>query len=305
MITLTQIRELDLAVPSAPGRPSHLSAASGLVRVGSLIYVVADDELHLGVFQLDSGDPGQLIRIFDGALPEGKAERKQRKPDLEALTLLPVSNDFPHGALLALGSGSRANRRNGIVLALDAQGRVNGAPRVADFSALFAPLEETFPDLNIEGAMVSGEELHLFQRANSGNPVNAVIRFHLADVLALLSAEQLELIEPIAIDRIDLGTTDGIPYGFTDAAALPDGETLFIAVAEDTGNAYDDGPCAGAVIGILDRQGRVRRQSTIDRPCKVEGVDARLEDGTIKLLLVTDADDPGIPAKLFSATMAT
>ena len=89
MITLTEIRELDLAAPSAPGRPSHLSAASGLVRVNSLIYVIADDEVHLGVFRLDSAEPGQLIRLFDGALPDAKAERKKRKPDLEAFTLLP------------------------------------------------------------------------------------------------------------------------------------------------------------------------------------------------------------------------
>ena len=124
-------------------------------------------------------------------------------------------------------------------------------------------------------------------------------------MLELLKAGQSKLIKPIAIDRVDLGNIDSIPYGFTDAAALPDGETVFIAVAEDTENAYDDGPCMGAVTGILDSEGRVRRQIALDRPCKVEGVDARLEGGTIKLLLVTDADDPGIPAKLFSATMAT
>ena len=50
MITLTKIRELDLADCGDAGLPRHLSAASGLACAGSSIYVVADDELHLGVF---------------------------------------------------------------------------------------------------------------------------------------------------------------------------------------------------------------------------------------------------------------
>jgi hypothetical protein len=124
VISLTKIRELELLAPPSPQRPAHLSAASGLVCIHSLLYVVADDELHLGVFGAADNKPGHLIRLFDGELPEPAAKRKKRKPDCEALTLLPPHGAYPHGALLALGSGSHLNRYRGAILKLDFSGAV-------------------------------------------------------------------------------------------------------------------------------------------------------------------------------------
>src|SRR5688572_30525555 len=116
MIALTKLRDLTLSEAPAPGRPLHLSAASGLVCIHSFLYVVADDEHQLGVFRSEHREPGSLIRLFDGSLPDAKPDRKKAKPDLEALTLLPSYRDYPQGALLALGSGSRSNRRMGALL---------------------------------------------------------------------------------------------------------------------------------------------------------------------------------------------
>ena len=112
MITLTKVRQLDLSA-ATPGRPLYLSAASGLVCLRSFNYVVADDELHLGVFRANSNEPGHLVRLFEGELPAGNADRKKQKADFEALALLPTFGNYPDGALLALGSGSRPNRRLG------------------------------------------------------------------------------------------------------------------------------------------------------------------------------------------------
>jgi hypothetical protein len=170
MITLTRIRDLDLSAPATPGRPSHLSAASGLACRDSYIYVIADDELHLGVFRTIDSGPGRLIRLFDGALPDSNPDRKKQKPDLEALTLLPAYGGYPHGALLVLGSGSTRKRRMGALLGLDEQGAVCGPPHVLDLSPMLAPLDDEFAALNIEGAIVSGDELRLFQRGNSDMP---------------------------------------------------------------------------------------------------------------------------------------
>ena len=78
---------VDAHCASGNGRPAHISAASGLVWIGSQFYVVADDEFHLGVFSQDALSPGRLIRLFDGALPDSKAERKKRKPDLETFCI--------------------------------------------------------------------------------------------------------------------------------------------------------------------------------------------------------------------------
>jgi hypothetical protein len=303
MIALTKIRELNLSAAVSPGRPLHLSAASGLVCLKSFIYVVADDELHLGVFRAGSHEPGHLIQLFDGVLPDSKAARKKKKPDLEALTLLPAHGDYPNGALLALGSGSTPNRRMGAVLGLDAEGAVRGVPHVVDLSPLLAPLDDKFPALNIEGATISGDELRLFQRGNTRHPVNAIIRFPLSALFDLLSLKRVGAMQPSAIDTIDLGQIDGIPFCFTDAAALPDGAMVITAIAEDTDDAYDDGPCIGAAIGIADSGGHLRCLHRLDRPHKIEGVDARVDRDVIKLLLVTDADDANVPAGLFSATI--
>ena len=303
MIALTKIRELNLSAAVSPGQHLHLSAASGLACVNSFIYVVADDELHLGVFRAANSEPGHLVRLFDGTLPESKAARKKKKPDFEALTLLPPHGDYPNGALLALGSGSRPNRRMGGLLGLDAQGAVRGVPHVVDLSPMLAPLDDAFAALNIEGAIVSGGELRLFQRGNKRHAVNAIIRFPLSALFDLLSLGRVEMMTPSAIDTIELGQIDGIPFCFTDAAALPNGDMVFTAIAEDTDDPYNDGPCAGAAIGIADNSGHLLYMRQLDRPYKIEGVDARMDGDDIRLLLVTDADDAEVSAGLFSAAI--
>ena len=95
MITLKKLRELDLAATGEAGMPRHLSAASGLACPGSAFYVVADDELHLGVFDAAGDAPGRLLRLFDGELPTEKKARKKQKPDLEAITQLPAVRGLP------------------------------------------------------------------------------------------------------------------------------------------------------------------------------------------------------------------
>lgn len=303
MITLSKRRDLDLTTASAPGRPMHLSAASGLVCIDAALYVIADDELHLGVFSATDGAPGHLIRLFEGLLSPDKKDRKKSKPDLEGLTLLPPFGRYPHGALFAVGSGSRHNRRLGALLALDVRGAVLGPAQVVDLAPLLVPLEQEFEALNIEGMVVSGEHLRLFQRGNSRQGANAIVSFTLSGLLDALSAGSRSAIKPTAIDIFDLGEIDGIPLAFTDAAALPDGSTVFTAVAEDTDNPYDDGRCGGAAIGLIDRGGALHSLDPLDQPHKVEGLHAWDDGEAIKLLLVTDADDPSVPASLYAAAM--
>jgi hypothetical protein len=58
----------------------------------------------------------------------------------------------------------------------------------------------------------------------------------------------------------------------------------------------------GAALGVIDRD-RLDSVRPLDRPHKIEGLNGRLEGNSIELLLVTDDDDPLIPARLFSATL--
>jgi len=304
MIALTEIRVLNLVGAGDPALPRHLSAASGLVCCGAFIYVVADDELHLGVFNAADRAPGRLIRLFDGALPADKAARKKQKPDLEAIAQLPPFGDYDRGALLALGSGSKRNRGRGALLGLDALGAIDGAPTIIDLVPLFDDLDRRFPALNIEGAVAVGNELRLLQRAIRRHPQNAIIRYPLPAILdALATGAAIEAMAPTSIDLIDLGTIDGVPLSFTDAASLPGGGMVFTAVAEDTEDTYNDGVCLGAAIGVIAGDGTMQMLDRLDGCPKVEGVAARVESDGLRLLLVSDADDPTIPASLYATTL--
>lgn len=295
MDDLEHLRDLHLQPCSHPQGHAHLSAASALVRVGGHLYVVADDELYLGVFSENDLQPGRLLRLFPGDLPLAKAERKAAKPDLESLALLPPGAGFTTGALLALGSGSTAKRQAGVLLALDAQGNVQGEPRLLDLTALYQPLRERFADLNIEGAFLLGEQFVLLQRGNQGDSANALVRFAWPALRAWLLDPASPAPAAEKIEIVQLGELGGVALGFTDGAALADGRWLFSAVAENTTDSYQDGACLGTLIGLVGLDGAVQRLAELDGRWKVEGI-ALDEAGD--LLLVTDADDPATAASL-------
>lgn len=302
---LIKIRELNLTAAAAAGRPAHLAAASGLVRTDSQLYVVADDELHLGVFPASGMQAGRLMRLFDGALPDAYAPRKASKPDMETLMRLPPFADYAHGALLALGSGSKTHRCRGVLLALDAQGVVGERVREINLSAFYGALDEHVSALNIEGSFVDGPELCLLQRGNKNSGANTLIRYALAPLLDALAAHtDLPALLPLALHTVALDGIEGTPLTFTDGAALPNGDIVFSAVAENTQDHYNDGRCLGAAIGIMTRDGQLRSLHPLDHPHKIEGIDARVEGDTMHLLMVTDADNATMPAALFSTTLA-
>jgi hypothetical protein len=301
-VAFRAVRPLTLAAGVHPRGATFISAASGLVRVRDTYYIVADDELHLGVFRAGSDAPLELVRLFAGDLPEAAAVRKALKPDLESLLLLPSSPARPHGALLALGSGSRPNRCRGALINLDDAGAVRGIARSVDLRPLYGRLDGHFATLNIEGAFVAGAELVLLQRGGR-DARNSVVRFDLATALAALEGEA-EPPLPRSVRDVALGAVGGVPLAFTDGAALPDGRWVFSAVAEDSADAYDDGACAAAAIGVADGSDVLHWLEPLDPVRKVEGIDARIVDGTLQLALVTDGDDPGTPAELGSVSIA-
>jgi hypothetical protein len=271
MLETRILRELLVDGPPAVAGRAHLSAASGLAKLGNRLFVVADDEHHLATFDLFNDEPGRLVPIFDGELPLRHEARKAAKPDCEALLVLPAFGGYPHGALLAMGSGSRPSRQRGALLALDAAGDIQGPVRTVDLTPLFAMLHEHFPDLNIEGAFVHGDTLSLLQRGNSGSAINARIDLSWRDLQRWLACAGTAP-GPALITRFELGAIDGVPLSFTDGAALPEGNWLFSAAAEETADSYSDGGCAGSVIGLVDAGGTIRTLERLSPTCKVEGI---------------------------------
>ena len=279
--------------------PSHFSAASGMWIADDTLYAVADDELVLGVFSLQDDRPGQTLPLLAGALPAAAKARKAAKPDFESLTCLPACARHPHGALLALGSGSTRQRQRGVLWPCPGPQELSGTPQVFCLLPLYAPLAPHFADLNIEGAVVQGQVLKLWHRANKTHRTNAVIEYRLSDLHATLDgATSARALQPQRIDPYDLGDVAGVPLAFTDAFALDNGDCLFTAVAENTSDSYRDGECVAAVIGLIDRQRRLRWMRPVTPTFKLEGISAKVVGDQLRIRLVSDADDRSAPAQL-------
>jgi hypothetical protein len=284
MIALHRIAELDV------------SAASGLVRVGDSLCVVADDELFLSIYDAD-GAPRKRVTLFKGELPEDHAERKKEKPDLEALTLL------PDGRLLAIGSGSKPNRMRGALIAPDDSWSVEPI----DLAPLYRLLDTRIEDLNIEGAAVVDGRLFLAQRGNGAAGIHALIELDLAHVLDTLARDFVVSAGALrAIRNVELGKLAEGALGFTDLAPHPSRNVLvFAAAAEASASTYDDGEVTGSAVGVIDLEGGVERCIALSPCCKIEGLAVTEEAGrgALSLLMVADADDRAHPAPLFTALL--
>lgn len=295
---------LDLGAPDEHGESAHVAAASGVVRRGDFVYVIGDDELFLSVFRLSSQEPGRRARVFEGELAADHAERKAGKPDLEALTVLPPTDEHPYGALLGLGSGSKPTRDRGFLWGLAPDGSLARAPAVLDLQPLYGLLRERVEELNVEGAAVMGDQLWLLHRGNGKARVNAIAELVLDEVLeSLVSDRTLAASELQRLSTYDLGALDGARLTFSDATPLADHVLVFTASAERSEDTYADGEIAGSVVGTIDGDGEVRRLRAIDPRFKVEGVHASIDTGVVDFLFVCDQDDPSVASPLLSAAM--
>ncbi len=294
---LTHLRDLAVDTPLPSGH-AFLSAASGMVVCGSALYVVADDAQCLGVFDLGTAEPGRLIPLIAGELPKDAVERKKQKPDFEILLALPCAGAT---RLLAMGSGSTSQRMRGALIDLpdhnapapDALANV----RPIDLQALFAAIAPLVPEINLEGAVLRGDELLLFNRGNMEYPASQIIAVPLSALLeggpvtATLHAE------------LQLPTVSGVPLTVTDACLLERGHILLSAVAEATDNSYADGALVGAAIVELDADLNVRVIEPLDPILKVEGLSAQIMADGVHLLCVTDADDPDAASSLYRGVL--
>lgn len=293
---LTHLRDLTTEAPLASGH-AFLSAASGLVADRKRLFVVADDAHHLAVFTLGDPSPGTLIPLIEGDLPRDAAARKRVKPDFEMLVALPAPDPGEGaGRLLALGSGSTPQRMRGALVDLPAGG---GAPavRLIDLRPPFAAIGALVPEINLEGAVLRGDRLLLFNRGNMQHPASHVIEVPLAAVVAGAPAKAMLRAE------LTLPQVAGVPLTVTDACTLENGHYLLSTAAEATADSYADGALAGAAIVELDAEFGLVRVEPLDPPVKVEGLAVRAGGGGLELLCVTDADDPERASGLYAGVL--
>ncbi len=288
---LTHIRNLDVSAPLASGH-EFLSAASGLVQIGDTLCVVGDDEQHLAVFNQNDEGPGRLIRLLRGDLPRKKKKRKAVKPDFEILFPLPSTDGAGGDWICAMGSGSTDQRMRGVLVNLD-----NGDAILRDLTPLFAAIAPLVAEINLEGAVLRGDRLLLFNRGNMQNPSSCIFETSMSAItgdgdIAVILAKTLLL--PLI---------DGVPLTITDACSLGDSQFLVSAVAEVTDDSYADGEILGAAIILLDGNLDVVAIEPLEPVVKIEGISAQRSTAGVELLCVSDADDPDKPSSLYSAVL--
>jgi hypothetical protein len=201
-------------------------------------------------------------------------------------------------------SMSRRNRINGVLLALDENREVAGEPLPIDFGDIRSKLKDMVEELNIEGALFLQSTIKLFHRGSRGKSKSAVIDIEAAPFLKQLHDTHKPSADTIrGMTEYDIGAIAGVPLQFTDAVKISNDRILFVATAEDTTNAIDDGASLGSAVGIIDAAGKIDRVVRFDSREKLEGVSARVIDGTdkIELMLVADSDNEKVPACLFQS----
>lgn len=292
-------------------RPAHVRAGSGAAFVDvngrSVLAVCQDDAAFLALVDVDASPQPRVGSLALPAGPGGVRQfekargNKMDKLDLESACVLPT----PYGPRLFLfGSGSAAVRE--VVVEVDV---ASSSVLVRSAAALFAALRAQLPDaeINVEGACLVGEDLDLLQRGNGGGAVNAIARARWQDVYASLTAHApVQLL----VERIDLGTVGAVPLTFTDACAAPlaaqhGGSVFFLAAAEASPNAIDDGEVVGCALGVLDGARVVTHVPLLGMDGapyrgKPEGL-AVHADG--RVFVVLDADDPLRPSELLRVAL--
>ncbi len=290
MLTATILSSAALPLPSA----------SGIELVGATAYVISDDSPFLYRFRATDLTPHEPIRLFEPEkIVEGRIPKK-RKPDLEAIALLPADAAGGAGLLIA-GSGSKKRRDGGFWVALDPDG-ATGAVQPLDLEALYDVLRDHLPadqKLNLEALAATDTELLLFQRSVGTAAGRVCFRLPLPAVRALLHTEAppIPAFQGMPYNVPDL---DGQPGGLSGACVF-EGRLFVTASVEISDDPVRDGEVLGSFVGLLDlRQpadGHFAHLAWPDgRPFreKVEGVAVRQKTATgYELLLVTDDDKGG------------
>jgi hypothetical protein len=296
-------------------RSPHVRAGSGLAWIGERLALVQDDANFVALIDpatgvaesitLPAGKSG--LRQFDDA-----RGNKKHKLDLESCCTIALP-DGP--GLLAFGSGSKKRRRR--IALLDRWHLHDVRTTLIDAESFYLALEavDDFAgsDLNIEGALAHRDTLRLFSRGNGAArgdrvPLNATCDLAISELLHYLAdPDRIAPPVPSAVTRYALGTLDGLPLGFTDAARVG-AAVLYTAAAEDSADAGSDGRVSGSVIGVLPARGRLIQARLVDArgaPTrdKVEGIASHHEDPAL-VIVVVDPDDASRPAELCEVRLA-
>ncbi|WP_134742104.1 hypothetical protein [Nocardioides sp. 503] len=287
-------------------------AASAVARLGDGL-LVAQDDATVGCWLRPgagtrAGTPVRLLPPVAGHDTFSPAEgTKHLKPDLEAAVQVELDGE---AAVLLLGSGSTPARTQAVLVGLR-----QGTPwtLARDLTPLYDRVSVLLGlapgQLNLEGACVLDGTLRWFHRGlpAAGLPSSSV-DLDLARLVATVAGRARTAgpadLHPTAVRRYELGAVGGVGLAVTDAVALPDGTVLVSAAAEDSPDAYDDGPVVGSALAVVDDH-EVRAVTPLPllagRVAKVEGLTLDRWDPTGgRVVAVVDEDDPAAASPMLT-----
>lgn len=293
----------------APDYPGFVRAASSITWLGERLAIVQDDTLLIALVDPESCavEAVALPLRADGARTfDVEQGNKKFKADFEGCVSARVAGS---PTLFAFGSGSHENRESIAVLS---RAGAQLESRIVHVPAFYAALRNLpgflSSELNLEGALLLGDNLRLFQRSN-GTPLTpgaqvccATCDLSWPELLAHLAAP-LSTPAPTLreVRNYDLGMIDGARLTFTDATLAPDGSVAFSASAEASPNAYDDGVVTGSALGKIDAHGVALCPLCDEQGApvrdKVEGL-VFAKDSRERAYAVFDPDDHRTPATL-------
>jgi hypothetical protein len=254
-----------------------IGAASGLWYQNDELYLISDNSTYLYHYKIASK---QLHKIPLVNNPQENIPKKE-KPDLEAITA-------KRDQLVIIGSGSTQQRNRIFTYKLHTK-----ETKQKDWTALFSSIQTelniTPSELNIEGIILQGENIYLFQRGNGVTAKNGIIK--LRDNIS----DPLPQFYPIT-----LPTINGITASFTDAVLVED-TIYFLAAAEDSNSTFHDGTIAGSMIGTIDSTTlTLKHTEVISLTHKFEGLTFyKKENNTLELLLCEDPDSEDLETNIY------
>lgn len=220
-----------------------IPSASGIEKVGELLYVVGDNshllfELDLNFKQLATYPISSDKHIENGIIP------KKKKNDWEAMCMVEHKGEK---RLYVFGSGSKAPKRDKLVkitLGNTVESKKYSLEKLYEELRKNPKIGEEL--LNIEAADVCGDYLYLFNRET-----NTIIRYLFSEFRNYLKHEdELPKPEYFTCELPDIG---GMQAGFSGACSTPDGKhILFTASVENRNNTIDDGEILGSFVGIIN-----------------------------------------------------
>lgn len=291
-------------------RPAHVRSGSGLgwLRTREKLVIIQDDASFLALVDPITKHATSVTLPWErGGRRQFDSTRgnKSEKLDLEACIVVPIEEGVDR--LVAFGSGSSSMREKVLVVDFTAE---DLDAQLVDASSLYKEFRArtgfSGSELNIEGACIVGGTVRFFQRGNgsaSGDlpAIDATCDVDLMQLLSYLDAPQARDIPSIGdVHVYDLNQIENVKLTFTDATMQGD-SLYFLAAAEASPNAVDDGPVAGVVIGIANEEAvRFAPLASADGApflLKAEGlVPNPYREG--EFFIVTDRDDPELASEL-------